>query len=146
MYSFPNFEPVHCSMSSSNCCFSTCCYRFLRNHVRWSGIPISLRIFHSLFVIPTVKGFCIVNEAEVDVFLKFPCFFYDPGYYAKSFQSCPTFCDPMDCNLPGSSVHGTLKAWLLAWFAISFSRGSSWFRDQASISYISCISRRVLYH
>ena len=45
MYSFPNFEPVCCSMSGSNCCFT---YRFLRRQVRWSGIPISLRTFHSL--------------------------------------------------------------------------------------------------
>ena len=40
----------------------------------WSGIPISLRIFQ--FVVMH-KGFSVVNEAEVDVFLKFPCFFYD---------------------------------------------------------------------
>ena len=46
--------------------------------MRWSGTPMSLRIFHSIFVIHRVKGFSIVNEAEVDVFLEFPCFFYDP--------------------------------------------------------------------
>ena len=46
----------------------------------WSGAPISLRIFHNFIVIHTVKGFSIVNEAEVDVCLEFPCFFYDPGY------------------------------------------------------------------
>ena len=39
-------------------------------------------------------------------------------------QSCPTFCDPMDCNLPGSSVHGILQARVLEWIAIPFSRGS----------------------
>ena len=52
-------------------------YRFLRRQVRWSGIPNSLRIFQFV-VIHIVKGFSIVNEAEVDVFLEFPCFFYDP--------------------------------------------------------------------
>ena len=40
-------------------------------------------------------------------------------------QSCPTLCKPMDCNLPGSSVHGILQARLLAWVAIPFSRGPS---------------------
>ena len=45
--------------------------------VRWSGIPISLRIFQCV-AIHTVKGFSIVNEAEVDAFLEFLCFFYDP--------------------------------------------------------------------
>ena len=41
---FPSFEPVHCSMSGSNYSFLTC-IRFLRRQVRWSGIPISWRIF-----------------------------------------------------------------------------------------------------
>ena len=49
--------------------------RFLRRQVRWSGIPISLRIFQFVMT-HTVKGFSIVNEA--DVFLEFPYFFYDP--------------------------------------------------------------------
>ena len=36
-------------------------------------------------------------------------------------QSCPTLCDPMDCSLPGSSVHGIFQAIVLEWIAISFS-------------------------
>ena len=51
--------------------------RFFRRQVRWSDIPISLRIFQFV-VMQTVKSFSIVNEAEVDVFLEFPCFLYDP--------------------------------------------------------------------
>ena len=46
--------------------------------MRWSGILISLRIFQFV-VIHTVKGFGIVNKAEVDVFLELPCFFNDPA-------------------------------------------------------------------
>jgi len=46
-------------------------YRFLRKQVRWSGTPISWRIFQFV-VIHTVKGFSIVNEAEVNVFPQFP--------------------------------------------------------------------------
>ena len=53
-------------MSSFNCCFLSA-YRFLRKQVMWSDILISLRIFHSLLW-STVKGFNIVNEAEVDFF------------------------------------------------------------------------------
>ena len=53
-------------------------YRFLRRQVRWSGIPISFRIFHSFFVIHTVKGFGIVNKAEIDVFLELSHFFNNP--------------------------------------------------------------------
>ena len=37
-------------------------------------------------------------------------------------QSCPTLCDPMDCNLPGFSVHGILQARVLEWAAISLGR------------------------
>ena len=76
-YSFPNFEPVHCSMSGSNCCFLTptqvsqeagkvVCYSHL------------FKNFPQFVVIHTVKGFSVVNEAEVDLFLEFPCFHYDP--------------------------------------------------------------------
>ena len=49
-------------------------------------------------------------------------------------QLCPTFCDPMDCSPPGSSVHGILQAAMLEWIAIPFSRVSSQPRDQACVS------------
>ena len=52
-------------------------------------------------------------------------------------QSCPTLCDPMDCSLQGSSVHGIFQARVLEWVAISFSRGSSWPRDQTLVSHIA---------
>ena len=104
-------------------------------------------------VIHTVKGFGLVNKAEVDVFLELSCFFDDPAdvgnltscssAFPKSFlniwkftvhillklglenfehylsnaqnigesevaQSCPSLCHPVDCSVPGSSVHGIL--------------------------------------
>ena len=37
-------------------------------------------------------------------------------------QSCPTLSDPIDCSLPGSSVHGIFQARILEWVAIAFSR------------------------
>ena len=52
-------------------------------------------------------------------------------------QSCPTLCDPMDCSLPGSSLHGILQAKILEWVAISFSRGSSQLRDWTRVSCIA---------
>jgi len=45
---------------------------------------------------------------------------------AESLQSCPTLCDPMDCSLPGFSVHGILQARTLEWVAISFSKAWKW--------------------
>ena len=44
---------------------------------------------------------------------------------AKSLQSSPTLCNPLDCSQPGSSVHGILWARILEWVAMSSSRGSS---------------------
>ena len=55
----------------------------------------------------------------------------------KVAQSCPTICDPMDCSLPGSSVHGILQARILEWVAVPFSRGSSQPRDQMKVSRIA---------
>ena len=56
----------------------------------WCGIPISLRIFQ-FAVIHTVKGFSIVNELEVDVFLEFPCFLYDPAYVGNLISGSSAF-------------------------------------------------------
>ena len=56
-------------------------------------------------------------------------------YISSVAQSCSTLCDPMDCSLPGSSVHGILQARVLEWVAISFSRGSSQPRDQTQVSH-----------
>ena len=52
-------------------------YRFLKRQVRWSGIPISFRMFQFI-MIHTVKSFDIVNKAEIDVFLELSCFIDDP--------------------------------------------------------------------
>ena len=51
-------------------------------------------------------------------------------------QLCPTLCDPMDCSLPGSFVHGLFQAKVQEWVAISFSRGSSHPRDRTRVSHI----------
>ena len=51
-------------------------------------------------------------------------------------QLCPTLCDPMDCGLPGSSIHGIFQVTVLEWGAIAFSRGSSQPRDRTQVSHI----------
>ena len=76
MYSFPNLEPVCCSMSSSNCCFLTCIQSSQEaGKVIWYSYLF--KNFPQFVVIHTVNVFSVVNEAEVDVFLKLSCFFYD---------------------------------------------------------------------
>ena len=54
-------------------------------------------------------------------------------------QSCLTLSHPMDCSLPGSSLHGIFQAGVLEWVAISFSRGSYQPRDRTRVS---CIGGR----
>ena len=54
-------------------------------------------------------------------------------------QSCPTLCNPMNCPLPGCSVHGILQARMLEWVAIPLSRGSSQPRNRI---WVSCIAGR----
>ena len=58
-------------------------------------------------------------------------------------MSCSTPCHPMDCCLPGSSVHGISQARILEWVAIYFSRRPSKPRDWTCIS---CIGRWILHH
>ena len=63
--------------------------------------------------------------------------------FGITFLANVQLCDPMDCSLPGSSVHVISQARLLEWVAISSSRGSSWLRDQTCGScYVSCIAGR----
>ena len=80
-----NIKPWHTPFPIWNQSFVSCpvltvtfwpAYRFLKRQLRWSGIPISFRIFQ-FTVIHIVKGFGKVNKAEIDVFLELSCFFDD---------------------------------------------------------------------
>ena len=76
MYSFPNLNQsiVPCPVLTVA---SLLAYRFFRKKVKWPCLSIHLRIFQSV-VIYTVKGFGVVNKAEIDFFLELSCFFYNP--------------------------------------------------------------------
>ena len=63
--------------------------------------------------------------------------FSDELKWSEVAQSCPTLCDPMNCSLPGSSIHGVFQARVLEWVAISSSRGSSQPRDWTRVSRIA---------
>ena len=58
--------------------------------------------------------------------------------------SCLTLWDPMDCSLPGSSVHGTLQTRTLEWVAMPSSRGSSQCRDRTHISQVKMEKRLII--
>ena len=76
------------------------------------------------------KSWCILSHFICNRTYRYICMHV--CMRARSLQSC---CDPMDCNPPGSSVYGILQARILEWVAMSSCRGSSWPRDQISISY-----------
>ena len=107
MHSFPDLEPVHCSMSSSNCCFLTC------TQVSWEAGKDAwyshlFKNFPQIVAIHTVKSSGVVNEAEVDVFLEFPCFFYDPRHVSNLISGSSAF-SKSSLYIWKFSVHVLLK-------------------------------------
>ena len=101
VYSFPNLEPVHCSMSGSYCCFLSCIQvsQETSKVVWYSHLS---KNFPQFVVIHRVKGFSMVSEAEVDTFLKFSCFFYHPMDVGNLISGSSAFSK-------FSSVHVLLK-------------------------------------
>ena len=74
---------------------------------------------------------CVKRGEGIYVYHVFVCM------KVKVTQSCPTLCDPMDCSLPASSVHGILQARILGWVTVPFSRESSQPRDWTQVSHIA---------
>ena len=106
MYSFPNLEPVCCSMSGSNCHFVTC-IQISQEAVWVAWYSHLLKNFPQFVVIYTVKGFGVINKAEVDVYLKLSCFLYDPTNVSSSSFSKSSLC------IWKFSVHILLKTRLM---------------------------------
>ena len=93
------------------------------------------RVLSSASWMSAIKGWKISKIRGVwgpDTELLHPGFLF-VCVHAKSLQSCPTLCDPMDCSLPGSSSHGILQARILEWVAMPFSRASFQPRDGSCI-------------
>ena len=82
-------------------------YRFLKRQVRWSGIPISFRIFSS-FLWSTQPKFSMVNKAEEDIFLELSCFFNDP-MNVGNLISCSSSFSKTRLNIRKFTVHVLLK-------------------------------------
>ena len=83
-----NFEPVHFSMSGSNCCFLIQVSYKTGKMIWYSHF---FKNFQQFVVICTFNGSNVVNEAEVDVFLEFPYFFYDPTYVGNLISGSSAF-------------------------------------------------------
>ena len=111
MYSFSYLEPVCCSMSSSNCCFLTCIQISQEaDQVVWYSHL--LKIFPQFIVIHTVKGFGIVNKAEIDVFLELACFSHDPADVGNLISGSSAF-SKSSLNIWNFTVHILLKPLLV---------------------------------
>ena len=107
MDSFPDLEPVCCSMSSSNCGFLTCIQISEEaGQVVW--YTYLFQNFPQFIVIHTVKGFGIVNKAEIDVFLELSCFFHDLADVGNLISGSSAF-SKTSLNIWKFMVHVLLK-------------------------------------
>ena len=110
MYSLPDLEPVHCSMSGCNCCFLSC----IQVSQEAGKVPWNSHLFQNFpqFVaIHIGKGFSTNNEAEVDDFLEFSCCFYDPIDFGNLISGSSAFLNPP--WMPGNSWF--IYCWSIAW-------------------------------
>ena len=106
-FSFPNLEPVCCSMSSSNYCFLTCIHISQEaGQVVWYSHLF--QNFPQFVVVHTVKGFGIVNKEEVDVFLELSCFYGDPLDVGNVISGSSAF-SKSSLNIWKFTVHILLK-------------------------------------
>ena len=94
-------------MSGSNCCFLTCVQISQEaGQVVWCSHPF--QNFPQFIAIHTVKGFGIVNQAEIDVFLELSCFFDDPADVGNLISGSSAFCKT-SLNIWKFTVHVLLK-------------------------------------
>ena len=107
MNSFSYLEPVCCSIASSNCCFLTCIQVSKEaDQVVWYSHLF--QNFPQFIGIHTVKGFGIVNKAEIDIVLELSCFFDDPADVGNLISGSSAFCKT-SLNIWKFMVHVLLK-------------------------------------
>ena len=131
MYFFPNFEPVS-SMSCSNCCFLIC-KQISQEADKVVWYSHLLKNFSQFVVIHAVKGFGIVIEAEVDVFLEFSWFFCDPTDVGNLISGSSAF-SKSNLNIWKFSVHVLLK------------HGLENFEHYFASMWDECSSLNILWH
>jgi len=101
------FGTIHCPMFGSNCCFLTC-IQVSQEAGKVVWYSHLFQNFPQFAVIHTVKGFGVVNEAEVDVFLEFSCFFYDLTDIGNLISGSSAFSKTI-LNIRKFMVHVLLK-------------------------------------
>ena len=102
----------------------------------WLFSFVCMRLCHSfLESISVFTPICV----SLYVPLTSPPNIYLAAAAAKSLQSCPTLCDPIDSSPPGFAIPGIVQARTLEWFAISFSNAWKWKGKVKSLIYLECI-------
>ena len=101
-----------------------------RASTHWNTVICSEGITHQLLLINRVLF------PKTCGWWSFTFFFF---WFAKSLQSCPTLCDPIDGSPPGSPVPGILQARTLEWVAISFSNAWKWKVKGKSLSRVQLL-------
>ena len=105
-------------------------YGYLFNYVESIMRSLLSFFFSSLFIfywrIIPLQNFAVLCQTSTRI--------SHAAAAAKSLQSCPTLCDPMDGSPPGSPVPGILQARKLEWVAISFSNGWKWKVSRSVVS------------
>ena len=110
-----------CYFKTLRLCYYLSGFPVIRGKLKWPHCPtkiISPNIYYGILKCQSVN-LSLVKWSESEVA-----------------QSCPTLCEPMDCSLPGSSIHGIFQTRIPEWVAISFSRRSSQPRDWTRVSHI----------
>ena len=109
--------------------------------ILWMGITylfillillLLLRTRHSEYYVVVILVFRLSHSSGIADF----CILRAAATTAKSLQSCPTLCDPIDGSPPGSPVPGILQARTLEWVAIAFSNASKW---KVKVKLLSCV-------
>ena len=114
-YSFPNLEPVHCSMSGSNCCFLS----FIQVSQEAGKVVWYSHLFKNIpqfVVIHTVKGFRVVSEAEIGVFFGILLLFLWAKRCWQFFSMIPLLFLNPPCT---SRISQFTYCWSLAWRILS---------------------------
>ena len=101
-----------------------------------SKASISIILYFSFFLCPFLlhsflRDFVSKNISKINLLLAAAA-----AAAAKSLQSCPTLCDPIDGSTPGAPVPGILQARTLKWVAISFSNAWKW---KVKVKMLTCV-------
>ena len=105
-------------MSSSNCCFLTC-IQVSQEAGQMVWYSHLFQNFSQFIVMYTVKGFGIINKAEIDVFLELSCFFHDPADVGNLISGSSAF-SKTSLNISKFTVHVLLKPWLGEFWALLY--------------------------